>query len=76
MKGRQRRGSEERISKAQYELYEDHKGAFVRRNQGLMIIPTLASGAHDQKNILAMMTSLRYAFLDGRYYKKYCKSLV
>lgn len=53
----------------QIEIYEDQKGEFVCRNQGLMIIPTPASGAHDQRNMLAMTTSLGYAFLDGRYYK-------
>ena len=50
------------------EMYEDQKGEFVCKNQGLMIIPTPASGAYDQKSMLAMVTSLRYAFLDGRYY--------
>ena len=59
MKGTQRRGSEERISTAQLtecvtvntilptgniEMYEDQKGEFVCRYQGLMIIPTPAYG--------------------------------
>lgn len=33
-----------------------------------MIIPIPASGAYDQKKMLAMMTSLRYAFPYGRCY--------
>ena len=49
------------------EMYEFQKGEFVCKNQGLMIIPTPASGAYDQKSMLVMVPSLRYAFLDGRY---------